>query len=141
MKVMATQEIDELIKNTVNITVERLKASGLLTVQDRNTYQKTEELLKNYNALSISTDPAAHNLICNIEKALLHIREDPYYEIVPLYYIGGWTREQLASKYNTSVATISRNKTRLIRLLKIILFPEDYVKEVYGSDKSGSEAN
>lgn len=124
------QEIEEIIKNTVNTTIEGLKGSGLLKVQKKKKFEKTEELLRNYNALSMSVDPAAHSLTNNIETALSYIRPDPYYEIIPLYYIGGWTREQLAIKYNTSTTTISRNKARLVNQLKVILFSEDYIREL-----------
>jgi len=125
-------DLEKVIKDTVTLTVDHLRTEGLLKDlrdQDKTAYEKTEDLLRNYNALSMSDDRTAHELVSRIEKALTFIQKDPYYEIITLYYIGGRTREQLASKYNTSVTTISRNKARLIRQLQVILFSSDYIRQ------------
>lgn len=123
--------IEKIIKKTVESTILGLKTAGLLADRNINTFRKTEELLRNYNALSASGDPIAEKMVDNIEKALINIRADPYYEVITLYYIEGWTREQLAERFDTSVTTISRNKKRLVEQLKIILFSCDYIKEIY----------
>lgn len=123
--------IEEIIKKTVDSTILRLKVAGLLSDKNMNTFRKTEELLRNYNAFTLSRDPAAEKMITNIEKALSYIKTDPYYEVITLYYIQSWTREQLAEKFNTTVTTISRNKKRLVEQLKIILFSDEYIKEIY----------
>lgn len=124
-------EIDEIIKKAVKSTISGLKAEKLLKESNYDTFRRTEELLRNYNALSLSEDPAAAKMMMKIEAALSSIKKDPYYEIVPLYYIGGRTREELADRFDTSVTTISRNKSRLIRKLKVVLFSDDYIREVY----------
>lgn len=107
-----------------------MRTQGLLTdLKSKSAYEKTEDLLRNYNALSASDDRTAHELVRRIEKALTFIQQDPYYDIITLYYIGGRSREQLASKYNTTVTTISRNKARLIKQLQVILFTADYIRQ------------
>lgn len=125
-------DLEKVIKDTVALTVDHLRTQGLLTdlkEQGKTAYEKTEDLLRNYNALSMSDDRTAHELVSRIEKALSYIQKDPYHEIVTLYYIGGRTREQLASKYNTTVTTISRNKARLVRQLQVILYSSDYIRQ------------
>lgn len=121
-------EIEEIIKSTVDSTVKELKKSRMLKV--RSTFQKTEDLLRNYNALSVSLDPAGE-IITRIETALSYIKDDTYYEIVLLYYIEGKTLEQLSEQFNVSVPTISRNKTRLVRQLAVLMFPTEYINELY----------
>lgn len=127
--------IEQIIKKTVKSTVFELRSAGLLNDKITSSYQKTEELLRNYNVLSMSSDPAASMIIDRIENALSYIKEDPYYEIITLYYIGGRTREELADRFDTTVTTISRNKSRLVNKLKVVLFTHDYIKEIYGEDK------
>lgn len=97
----------------------------------KNAFQKTEELLRNYNTLSASGSASAGKMIQQIESALSHIRDDPYYDVITLYYIGGRTREELAARYETSVTTITRQKARLVKKLAIILFPEEYIRMLH----------
>lgn len=124
------KETKEIIDATVEATVSALKAAGLISSRQESTYRKTEELLRNYNALTMSGDPTAEELVRKIETALEYIKDDPYYETVTLYYIGGWTREQVADRFESTVKTITRNKTRLINRLKAILYTEEYIAEM-----------
>ena len=128
-KVFVTTE--ELIKKTVTETVLRLKVAGLMKDTNKSPHQKTEELLRNYQAFTLSGDPAAEKMIQRIEMALQVIKEDPYYDVIVMYYIKGKTREDIADLFNTSVTTISRNKTRLISRITPVLFAEDYIMQLY----------
>lgn len=123
--------IDEIIKKTVSETVLRLKVAGLLKDNHRTAYQKTEDLLKNYGAFSVSGDPDAEKMILQIESALQVIRNDYYYNIIPMYYMRGVTRDEIAEAFDTSPTTISRNKSRLIRQLSAVLFSSDYIRQIY----------
>lgn len=122
---------EELIKKTVTETVLRLKVAGLMKDTNKSPHQKTEELLRNYQAFTLSGDPAAEKMIQRIELALQVIKEDPYYDVIVMYYIEGKTREDIADAFNTSVTTISRNKTRLISRITPVLFSEDYIMQLY----------
>ena len=107
---------EELIKKTVNETVLRLKVAGLMKDTNKTPHQKTEDLLRNYQAFTMSGDPAAEKMILQIESALNSIQDDPYYEVITLYYLENLTRDYIADYYDTSPTTISRNKKRpLIR--------------------------
>ena len=128
-KVFVTTE--ELIKKTVTETVLRLKVAGLMKDTNKSPHQKTEELLRNYQAFTLSGNPAAEKMIQRIEMALQVIKEDPYYDVIVMYYIKGKTREDIADLFNTSVTTISRNKTRLISRITPVLFAEDYIMQLY----------
>ena len=123
--------VEEIIQKTVNETVLKLKVAGLMKDDNRTAYQKTEELLRNYHAISISGDPAAEKMILQIESALNSIQEDPYYEVITLYYLENLTRDYIADYYDTSPTTISRNKKRLIKKLSAVLFSDDYIKQLY----------
>ena len=122
---------EELIKKTVNETVLRLKVAGLMKDTNKTPHQKTEDLLRNYQAFTMSGDPAAEKMIQRIEMALSVIKEDPYYDVIIMYYIEGKTREDIADLLNTSVTTVSRNKSRLISRISAVLFSEDYIMQLY----------
>ena len=124
-------DVYKIIDDTVNETILRLKASGIIRDTEKTPQQKTEELLKNYNAFSLSGEPAAEKMILQIEAALHMISEDPYYSVITMYYFEGLTREDIADTLNTSVTTVSRNKTRLIKRLSAVLFSDDYIRQLY----------
>ena len=124
-------DVYKIIEDTVNETILRLKASGIIRDTEKTPQQKTEELLKNYNAFSLSGEPAAEKMILQIEAALHMISEDPYYRVITMYYIEGLTREDIADALDTSVTTVSRNKTRLIKRLSAVLFSDDYIRQLY----------
>lgn len=124
-------DVYKIIEDTVNETILKLKASGIIRDTEKTPQQKTEELLKNYNAFSLSGEPAAEKMILQIEAALHMISEDPYYSVITMYYIEGLTREDIADSLDTSVTTVSRNKTRLIKRLSAVLFSDDYIRQLY----------
>ncbi len=68
--------------------------------------------------------------VAQIDDALAGIQDDPYYEIIPLKYFEGLSREAIADEIFVDVRTISRHKTRLVNLLQIRLFTDDYLYEL-----------
>ena len=125
----------EIINETANTIVLRMKIAGLIRSDTKTAFQKTEELLRNYRFFECSADDSAAQMISRIDNALDLIRDDIYYQVVPLYYFDNWTRERIAEYFDTSVTTISRNKTRLIDKLKVTLFSTDAIKEIYNFDE------
>ena len=128
---MSEYDIQKIINDTVNMTVLKLKMAGLMKDNRKTAYQKTEELLKNYYTFCESDQPYTKKLVERIDTALESIKDDIYYEIIPLYYFKNHTRESLAEKFNTTVTTISRNKTRLINILKGHLFSDEVIYELF----------
>lgn len=126
-----SQEIEKIITDTVNTTVLKLKLAGLMKDNRKSAFQKTEEILRNYNGFTLSDQPQTRKLLHRINEALSTINDDPYYDLIKLIYIDGESREYAAEYFDTSVTTISRNKTRLVNKLKSILFSDDFILELY----------
>lgn len=126
-----THEIKQIINETVNATVLKLKMAGLMKDGKRTAYEKTEELLRNYKAFKTSDQPYTVKLVKRIDSALEMIQDDIYYDTIPMYYFERKTREEIAEYYDTTVTTISRNKTRLINKIKPILFSDDVIYELF----------
>lgn len=123
--------IAKIINDTVNTTVLKLKMAGLMKDQKATAYQKTEELLKNYNAFLKSDQPYTKKLVNKIREALDDIADDVYYGIIPMTYFDGHSREYVAEVFDTTVTTISRNKSRLVNKLKARLFSDDVIYELF----------
>lgn len=123
--------IEEAAKKSANETVLKLKLAGLVKDDGKNVFQKTEEILKNYNLFKLSDEPHTKKLLAKIEEAMKTIENDPYKEAIKMFYFEGVSREEVAEYYNTSVTTISRNKTRLINKIKIILFSDETILQIY----------
>lgn len=123
--------IRQIINDTVNATVLKLKMAGLMKDSRKTAYQKTEELLRNYNTFVKSDQPYTTKLVGKINDALYDIKDDVYYDIIPMIYFEERSREAVAEYFDTTVTTISRNKNRLVNKLKARLFSDDVIYELF----------
>jgi len=128
---MNDEEVRKIVDMTCNTMVLKLKMTGLMTNDRKTAYQKTEELLKNYNTFKKSDQTYSIKLIEKIDAALNDIKNDIYFDIIPMTYFKGMTREDVAEHFNTTERTISRNKGRLINILKVKLFSDDVIYELF----------
>ena len=71
------------------------------------------------------------NFISIIDDALAKLKDDPYFEIIPMKYFENKTREEIAEYFDVDVSTISRNKNRLINLLQIRLFSDEVIYQIF----------
>ena len=126
-------EINEIIQDTVNTTIAKLKLAGLMKDDRQEAFEKTEQLLKNYNQLkkSYSEDGTAKKFVDIVDKALIELYDDLYYDIIPMMYFEGQSREAIAEYFDTTVTTISRNKKRLVEKLKCLIFADDVIYELF----------
>lgn len=171
-----------LINETVSTAIYELKRQGLLKDNTKTPFQKTEQLLYNYDSFkkvieekqqeieqikehglpqkskSItafvggdglrdikSEMEAVSDRIAEIEKsihvtqrfidvvdnALNLIRDNAYYDIIPLKYFQGKTYEEIADHFDKDISTISRNRNKLINELKIKLFSDEVIHEIF----------
>ena len=128
---MTDNDLNKIITDTVNMTVLKLKMAGLMKDDRKSAYQKTEELLKNYNIFLKSDQPFTQKLIEKLNESLCSIEDDSYYEIIPMIFFEHRSREEAAEYYDTTVTTISRNKNRLVNRLKKLLFSDDVIFELF----------
>ena len=66
-----------------------------------------------------------------VDQALEKIKDDPYYEVIAYKYFQSKTHEEIADIYQKDISTITRNKTRLINSLKINLFSDEVIGEIF----------
>ena len=113
---------EETIRRIVKETIAELRASHMLTESGKTDYEKTEDLLRNYNYFLSSGKPELLRIIQEIDEAMKAISDDSYYPLLIMYYFSGDTREDIADYFGTSTTTISRQKRRLVEKLSRILF-------------------
>ena len=129
--------IENLIQKVTNETIIKLKKSGLINDSDKKAFKKTEEVLKNFHKYeeAIAADKEGtiktQKLVNIIRTALRSIENDPYYEVIIMFYLNNNTREEIAEYFDCDVKTITRNKRRLINKIKLIVFSDETIKELF----------
>ena len=125
-------EIRQVISDTVNETVLKMKMAGLMKDNRKSATEKLEELLRNYPTFKrIDDKEYTVKLVQKVDEAMETIAGDPYYDVIRLFYFEDQTRESIALDYGCTETTISRNKTRLLNRLKTILFSDEVIFELF----------
>lgn len=127
------KEIEALIKRIVGETVLNLKAAGLMNNSRATAIEKTEYLLKNYESFkqSYTESGISKKYVDIISKALEQIRDDEYFEIIPMRYFENQSREEVAGYFDVSTTTITRHQRDLLERLSILLFSDDVIFELF----------
>lgn len=99
-----------------------------------NNYDSSNEYIKSLNAIDKIKESIVQieGYIFKIDAALNPIKDDPYFELIPMKYFEGQSREDLAYYFEVDVKTIDRHKNRLINQLQIMLFSDEYLEELLG---------
>lgn len=80
---------------------------------------------------TLKTDIAfVQSCVDRINCALEAVKDMPDKDMVRDYYNLGYTGEELAQKYGTSVPTAFKRKNAVVRQIALYLFPEDAIKEL-----------
>lgn len=121
--------VEEIIEQTVNETIAKLRISGLMRNDSLSPYEKTEKLLYRYNIFKNADEGniQTKKIVENIDRALKMIKDDYYFDVIQMIFFDNLSREQAAEHMNTSVTTISRNKKRLVEALSVMLFSDEYI--------------
>ncbi len=69
-------------------------------------------------------------ILAKINRLLREYDSPKYPDLIKRIYFDGQTREELAEVYQCDVSTISRNRSKIINQLKIILFPSELINEL-----------
>ena len=133
---MIDESIKEVIDETATVTVQKMQMAKLIKDGTKSAFQKTEEVLRNYPTFKrIKDKPYTVNLVNKVEEALDEIKEDPYYDIIQMFYFENETRESIALTLDITVRTVARNKRRLVNELKVKLFSDDCIREILFGDE------
>ena len=126
------KDVRKIIDDTVNAIVLKMKMAGLLHDRRKTAFEKTEELLRNYPVFKGITDQEyTVKLVNKVDQALEKISDDPYFDIIRMFYFERLPREWIACEFLCTETTVSRNKTRLVNQLKVMLFSDEVIFELF----------
>lgn len=118
------------------------KSKSITSISSNNapSYDDNEILEQSINSLNKHIE-RTKIIIKHIDRVLDKFKDDPYFDIIKLYYFDGKSYEQIAEFYDnknkkefsqTASSTISRNKNRLVNAIKVLLLPNEFLSEILG---------
>lgn len=128
---MTNEEIQKIVRETVTATVLQLKTAGMLQpVTQKTAVQKTEELLRQYPQLRNSTEPYAVRVVAEIDALLAAAENEPYVDVIRLYYFGGLTNEGCANVLCCDERTCRRYRKKLVQQFSARLASDKFIREL-----------
>lgn len=128
---MTEKEIQKIVRETVTATVLQLKTAGMLQpVTAKTAVQKTEELLRQYPQLKESQEPYAQRVVAEIDALLAAAENEPYVDVIRLYYFGGLTNEGCANTLCCDERTCRRYRKKLVQQFSVRLASEEFIREL-----------
>lgn len=95
--------------------------------ENKTDAERAEERIEEIKASMVKVQ----GYIQLIDDALDKISNDPYFDLIRLKYFEGLTREEISCELDCDTSTVTRNKNRLVNTLKIYLFPDDAIMELF----------
>ena len=127
---MTDAETAKIIKDTVAATIEQLQASGLLRLNTLTAYQKTEELLRQYPRLKNLPGDYAQRVAQEIDACLAEADQEPYADVIRLFYFGGLKNAACADVLCCDERTARRARRRLVEQFSVRLASEEFIREL-----------
>ena len=125
---MEDEKIRKIIKDTAQETVRQLKEEGLLQPQYKTPYERTEAMLWQYNELKKSPDPLAQKIAAEIDACLADAANDPYVDVIRLFYFAGLKNAACAKILCCDDRTARRNRTKLVNQFSTRLAADDFIR-------------
>lgn len=92
--------------------------------EKKRPYESTLYLLKRYrdlkNGKEIVQKPSA--VLELLDKAIDMIKDDPFIDIIEYHYKRGYTAKKTSIEMNIDIATVYRNRKRLVERIAVILY-------------------
>lgn len=127
---MIDPNMQEIIDNTVAATVRKLQATGLLVTGTKTAAEKTEELLYNYTQLKESTDPKSQRLVAEIEACLAEAANEPYIDVIRLFYFAGMKNAACAKIMNCDERNLRKVRKTLVKRFAARLATDEFIREL-----------
>lgn len=124
--------INEIIENTVNKTIDELKKNKIINDFSIDYFTKTEKLLRSYNELvkSVRFRNEESYIINIIDEAIKIISNDPYINIIKLYYFDEKSINEISLLVHLDNSTVYRHRKRLVTKLSIVIFGDPAMIEL-----------
>lgn len=127
---MTDAETTKIINDTVAATIAQLQAAGMLRINTRTAYEKTEELLRQYPRLKTLPGDYAQRVVQEIDACLAEVEQEPYADVIRLYYFGGLKNAACAKVLACDERTGRRARRRLVEQFSVRLASEEFIREL-----------
>lgn len=115
-----------------NKEIEKIPGNSKRLIIDgnENTYIYGSDVLSNRISELKQTVAKTKSQIRIVKNTLKKFEKDEYYPIIDEYYLNKKTIAEIEEVYGWSYGTISKHKKRLINEIKVLLFPNIFIKEL-----------
>lgn len=122
------EQIELLKKEPIQI-----KSKSITAFSTQPRYDEKNDVEKKVDEIERIEDSirVTRNLLKTIDATLELIKEDKYFDIIKMKYFEGKTQANIAEYFNRDEKTITRNKNRLINILRIHLFSDECIEEIF----------
>ncbi len=110
-------------------TIRRKKEIGM-NIKNNKTYLSEIEKKENRIEQLQGEIDRIKSLVSSIEISLETIKNDKYYKIIELKYFQDKTLDKIAEELDVALATVKRNKNKLIRKLQLLIFSDEVIKNI-----------
>lgn len=92
--------------------------------KNEKPYKRALILLKRYKDLKCGNEVMQNKseVMDIVDKVIEHIKDDPYYKIIDLYYLKGMKMEEISEILKIDRATAYKHKRRLIKRIAVIIY-------------------
>lgn len=127
---MDKDEIKHIIDASVTAAVEKLQSLGMLRDNSLTAYEKTEKLLRKYPDLKAAGTPYARRVADEIDRCMADAAQDPYVEVIRLYYFQGMKNAACARAMNCGERTCRRYRVALVQRFSTRLASDEFIREL-----------
>lgn len=127
---MTDEKIEQIIRKTVSATVLQLQAAGLLKDSELTAYKKTEALLREYPRLKNLQEPYAQRVVQEVEACLVEAENEPYLDVIRLYYFAGNKNATCADIMCCDERTCRRYRKKLVQQFSVRLASDKFISEL-----------
>lgn len=129
MELITEGKLYNLLKSFAVALVMELRRLGLLP-KPNTAYQKTEELLRQYPQLRGIQEPYAQRVVQEIDALLAEAENEPYVDVIRLYYFGGLTNVACANTMCCDERTCRRYRKELVKRFSVRLASDEFLREL-----------
>lgn len=129
LELLQEGKIYNIFKSLISLVITELQRLGLLA-QGKTAVQKTEELLRQYPQLRGVQEPRAQRVVQEIDRLLAEAENEPYVDVIRLYYFGGMTNEGCANTLCCDERTCRRYRKKLVQRFSVRLASDEFIREL-----------
>ena len=127
----AVAEREEKINDIVKYGVKKKSCS--ITSYPGGTRSMTDDEQKADEQIAVlqQQNEVTKRLIAQVDEILAGLQDEPYYEVIPMYYFDGKKYEVIGGELGISNATVSTYKKNLVNKIKIMMFSDNVILELF----------